>query len=407
MTHDLNSLGRPPASGGQTSRGRPPSGLRTIDDLGDIDGQRVLVRVDFNVPLAGRTVADDTRIRQAVPTLEVLRERGARLLLVTHLGRPRDRDPDLSVEPLAERLADLLGVPVVVAAHVDHVPDGDVVMLENIRYEAGEIVNDPALAARLGALADAYVNDAFGTAHRAHASTEAIVRHVGRSAAGLLFEREVQTLSGLLTEPDRPLVAVLGGAKASDKIGVINRFLEVADLVLLGGGMSYPFFAERGCRIGDSLCDDAGLQAARQVLASPSSKDRLRLPLDLVIADRFGPDAELRIADPIDIDGGWEAIDIGPRTREAYADAISHAGTVFWNGPVGAFEIEPFSHGTRAIAEAVARTDAVTVTGGGDSIAALSAFGLEDRVTHLSTGGGAALELLEGRTLPGVQALGA
>jgi len=380
-------------------------GLRTLDDLGDVDGLRVLVRVDYNVPLAGGRVADDTRIRQSLPTLAALRERGARLLLVAHLGRPRDRDPSLSVRPLADRLAELLGEEVPVAPDLDHVPGGDVVLLENIRYEPGETENDPELAARLGALADAYVNDAFGAAHRAHASTAAVVRHVARTAAGLLFEREVRTLGAILDDPQRPLVAVLGGAKAADKIGVIERFLEVAEVVLLGGGMSYPFFAVSGCRIGASLCDEAGLKAARQVLEDARAKDRLRLPLDLVIADRFAADAQLRIVDPIDVDDGWEAIDIGPRTREAYAQAIAGAGTVFWNGPLGAFEVEPFSHGTRAVAEAVAHSDAVTVAGGGDSIAALSAFGLSDQVTHLSTGGGAALELIEGRTLPGVQAL--
>jgi phosphoglycerate kinase len=405
MTHDLNTPRHEPQTGGPATRERRMSGLRTLDDLSDVDGQRVLVRVDFNVPLDDGHVADDTRIRQSVPTLQALRERGARLLLVTHLGRPKDRDPALSVQPLADRLAQLLGAAVTVAPDLDDVPDGDIVMLENIRYEPGETANDPELAARLGALADAYVNDAFGTAHRAHASTEGIVHHVDRSAAGLLFEREVQTLTSILSDPDRPLVAVLGGAKAADKIGVINRFLEVADLVLLGGGMSYPFFAVQGHRIGDSLCDEAGLEAARQVLEQVGTEDRLRLPLDVVIADRFGPDAELRVADPIDIDDGWEAIDIGPRTREAFASAIADAGTVFWNGPVGAFEIEPFSHGTRAIAEAVAHSDAVTVTGGGDSIAALNTFGLLDEVTHVSTGGGAALELIEGHTLPGVQVL--
>jgi len=380
-------------------------GLRTLDDLGDVEGVRALVRVDFNVPLDEGAIGDDTRIRQSVRTLQALRERGARLLLVTHLGRPEGRDPALSVTPVAEHLAGLLDEPVVVAPELEQIPGDDVVMLENIRYWPGETQNDPELAARLGALADVYVNDAFGTAHRAHASTEAVVHRVQRCAAGLLFEREVQTLSSILRDPQRPLVAVLGGAKAADKIGVINRFLEVADLLLLGGGMSYPFFAVQGHRIGDSLCDEAGLEAARGVLAHPATLERLRLPVDVVIADRFSADAELRIADPIDIDDGWEAIDIGPRTRTIYADAIAEAGTVFWNGPVGAFEVEPFSHGTRAIAEAVAKTGAVTVTGGGDSIAALASFGLEDQITHMSTGGGAALALIEGRTLPGVQAL--
>jgi phosphoglycerate kinase len=383
----------------------PTTTLRTLDDLGDVAGCRVLVRVDFNVPLDGGAVADDTRIRLALPTLEALRERGACLLLVSHLGRPEGPDPQWSLRPVAEHLAGLLGEAVVLAPSLEEIPDGDLVMLENIRFEAGETKNDPALAARLGALADVYVNDAFGSAHRAHASTEGIVHHVERSAAGLLFEREVRTLDRLLDAPERPLVAVLGGAKAADKIGVINRFLEIADTVLLGGGMSYPFFAVAGKRIGRSLCDEAGLEAAREVLARVGTEDRLHLPVDLVIADDFSADAHLRVTDPIDIDDEWEAIDIGPRTRELYAGVIRDAGTVFWNGPVGAFEIEPFAAGTHAIARAVAETQAITVVGGGDSGAALTRFGLQDSVTHLSTGGGAALELIEGRVLPGVAAL--
>ena len=382
----------------------PTAGLRTLDDLGDVSGRRVLVRVDFNVPLDAGAVADDTRIRLAVPTLEALRERGARLLLVSHLGRPEGRDPRWSLRPVADHLAGLLGEEVALAPSLDEIPDADLVMLENIRFEPGETQNDPALAARLGALADAYVNDAFGSAHRAHASTAGIVEHLARAVAGRLFEREVRTLGRLLDAPDRPLVAVLGGAKAGDKIGVITRFLAVADTLLLGGGMSYPFFAARGARIGDSLCDEAGLNAARRLLDELNT-GRLRLPVDLVIADRFAADAELRVADPIDIEDGWEAIDIGPRTRELYARFIGEAGTVFWNGPVGAFEIEPFAAGTYAIARAVADSGATTVVGGGDSGAALTRFGLQDQVTHLSTGGGAALEFLEGRELPGVAAL--
>ena len=379
--------------------------LRTLDDLGDVSGRRVLVRVDFNVPLEDGAITDDTRIRSALPTIDALRSRGARLLLVSHLGRPKGREEQWSLRPIADHLAALLDADVALAATLDEIPGSDLVMLENIRFEPGETKNDPALAARLGALADAYVNDAFGSAHRAHASTEGIVHRVARSAAGLLFEREVQTLTRLLEDPQRPLVAVLGGAKAADKIGVIRRFLEIADSVLLGGGMSYPFFAVQGKRIGRSLCDEAGLDAARQVLAIPGVEDRLRLPVDLVAADDFSADAQLRVADPIDIDDDWEAIDIGPRTRELYARAIAEAGTVFWNGPVGAFEIEPFAAGTHAIARAVAETGAITVVGGGDSGAALTAFGLQDGVTHLSTGGGAALELIEGRVLPGVAAL--
>jgi len=383
----------------------PHAGLRTLDDLGDVSGRRVLVRADFNVPLDEGAVADDTRIRLAIPTLRALQERGARLLLVSHLGRPAGPDPRWSLRPIADHLAGLLGEDVVLAPGLDDAAGGDLVMLENMRFQAGETTNDPALAARLGALTDAYVNDAFGSAHRAHASTEGIVHHVDRSVAGLLFEREVRTLAHLLEEPEQPLVAILGGAKAADKIGVIDRFLETAESVLLGGGMSYPFFAVGGTRIGRSLCDDAGLEAARHVLGREGTKGRLHLPVDLVIADDFSPHAQLRVSDPIDIDDEWEAIDIGPRTRELYAAIIRDAGTVFWNGPVGAFEIEPFAAGTHAIARAVADTSAVTVVGGGDSGAALTRFGLEDSVTHLSTGGGAALEFIEGRVLPGVAAL--
>jgi phosphoglycerate kinase len=344
-----------------------------------------------------------------LPTLRALRARGARLLLVSHLGRPDGRDPALSLRPVVDRLAALLGEDgeIALAPDIDAVADGELVVLENIRYEPGETRNDPRLAARLGALADAYVNDAFGAAHRAHASTEGVVAHVARSAAGLLFQREVEMLSATLSDPRRPLVAVLGGAKATDKIAVIERFLEVADSVLLGGGMGYPFLAARGRRIGNSLCDAAGLEAARRTLALPGAGEKLHVAVDVIVADDFSADAAMRVVnvDSEDIDDGWEALDIGPRTRSGYAQVIAEAGTVFWNGPVGAFELAPFAIGTHAIADAVVATDAVTVVGGGDSIAALTKFGLEDRVTHLSTGGGASLEFIEGRPLPGVVAL--
>ena len=385
----------------------PDSGLRTLDDLGDVAGQRALVRVDFNVPLDDGAVADDTRIRLALPTLRALRGRGARLLLVSHLGRPQGRDPALSLHPVVDRLAQLLDERVQLAPSLDEIPDAAIVVLENIRFEPGETSNDPELAARLGALADVYVDDAFGSAHRAHASIEGIVHHVARSAAGMLFEREVAMLSATMTDPRRPLVAVLGGAKATDKIAVIERFLEVADDVLLGGGMGYPFLAAAGRRIGDSLCDEAGLAAARRTLELPGAREKLRVAVDLVVADDFSAGANRRIVDVDreDIEDGWEALDIGPRTRAGYADVIERAGTVFWNGPVGAFELAPFATGTHAIAEAVVATEAVTVVGGGDSIRALTEFGVEDRVTHLSTGGGASLEFVEGRPLPGVVAL--
>jgi phosphoglycerate kinase len=375
--------------------------VKALEDL-DVDGKRVLVRVDFNVPLDGGRITDDTRIRAALPTLERLRERGARLLLAAHLGRPKDREPELSLRPIADRLAELLGTDVALADDLDHVPDGDVVMLENIRFEPGETKNDPALAQRLADLADAYVDDAFGAAHRAHASTEGVA-HLLPSAAGLLLQREVETLTGILRDPARPLVAIVGGAKVTDKIGVLEAFLERADAILIGGAMAFPFLSVQGHTIGDSLCAEEDLEPARALLARGANT--LLLPVDLVLGDRFAADAERREVDGLDVPDGWMGLDVGPRTAAAYASEIAAAGTVFWNGPMGAFELEPFAAGTRAVAEAVAATDATTVVGGGDSAAALAEFGLADRVTHLSTGGGASLELIEGKKLPGVEVL--
>jgi phosphoglycerate kinase len=376
--------------------------VRTLDDL-DVEGKRVLVRVDFNVPLGERgEITDDARIRAALPTLTELRGKGARLLLAAHLGRPKGRDEKLSLRPAAERLAELLGEPVALAATLDDVPDGDVVMLENVRFEPGETKNDAGLAQRYAALADAYVNDAFGAAHRAHASTEAIARLLP-SAAGRLLEREVGTLQGILADPRRPLVAVVGGAKVTDKIGVLQAFLERADRVLIGGAMCFPFFAAQGHGVGDSLCEEEGLDPARRVLNGGGEK--LRLPSDLVAGREFSADTETRALDDVEVPDGWMGLDIGRRSAAGYAELIRDAGTVFWNGPMGAFELEPFAAGTRTVAEAVAASAGVTVVGGGDSAAALAQFGLADRVDHLSTGGGAALELLEGKALPGVEAL--
>jgi phosphoglycerate kinase len=375
--------------------------VRTLDEL-DVDGKRVLVRVDFNVPLDGDRITDDSRIRAALPTLERLREDGARLLLTSHLGRPKDRDESLSLAPVAERLGELLKTDVQLAPDLDHVPDGDVVMLENIRFEPGETKNDPELAQRLAALADAYVDDAFGSAHRAHASTEGVA-HLLPSAAGLLLQREVETLTGILEDPARPLVAIVGGAKVTDKIGVLEAFLERADAILIGGAMAFPFLSVQGHSIGDSLCADEDLEPARELLDRGSEK--LRLPVDLLLGERFDADTERRELDGVDVPEGWMGLDVGPRTAAAYAEEIAGAGTVFWNGPMGAFELEPFAAGTRAVAEAVAAAKGTTVVGGGDSAAALAQFGLADRVTHLSTGGGASLELIEGKTLPGVEVL--
>jgi phosphoglycerate kinase len=377
--------------------------MRTLEELGDVDGKRVLVRVDFNVPLEDGRITDDSRIRGALPTLEWLRERGARLLLVSHLGRPKDRDPALSLRPVADRLSELLGTEVQLAPDLDHVPDGDVVMLENIRYEPGETKNDPALAQRLAGLADLYVDDAFGAAHRAHASTAGVAALLP-SAAGLLLQREVQTLSAILDDPARPLVAILGGAKVTDKIGVLEAFLQRADTILIGGAMGFPFLSVQGHSIGDSFCAEEDLDPARALLEKADGK--LRLPVDLVLGDRFAADAERRLLDGVDVPDGWMGLDIGPRTAGAYAKEIAGAGSVFWNGPMGAFELEPFAAGTRAVAKAVAAAKGTTVVGGGDSAAALHQFGLADRVDHLSTGGGASLELIEGKTLPGVKVLG-
>jgi phosphoglycerate kinase len=376
--------------------------VRTLDDL-DVEGRRVLLRVDFNVPLADGRITDDARIRGALPTIEALRERGARLLLAAHLGRPKDREPELSLKPTADRLSELLGgVEVKLAPDLDDVADGDIVMLENVRYEKGETKNDPQLAQRYAALADVYVNDAFGAAHRAHASTEGVA-HLLPSAAGLLLQREVETLTGILEDPKRPLVAIVGGAKVTDKIGVLEAFLERAETVLVGGAMCFPFFSAQGHGVGDSLCEAEGIDPAKRVLAVAG--DKLRLPTDLVAGRAFEADTERREIDGVDVPDGWMGLDIGADTAAAYAEVIKDAGTIFWNGPMGAFELEPFATGTRAVAEAVAAAPGTTVVGGGDSAAALAEFGLADRVDHLSTGGGASLELIEGKTLPGVEAL--
>jgi phosphoglycerate kinase len=388
--------------------------VKTLDDL-DVEGKRVLVRVDFNVPLEHGEITDDSRIRAALPTIEELRDRGASLILAAHLGRPKDREPELSLKPAAQRLGELIGADVALApavvgdevkAEAEALEPGDVLMLENVRYEAGETKNDPELAKRLAQLADVYVDDAFGAAHRAHASTEGVAHLLGQAAAGRLLQREVETLSGLFRAPRRPLVAVLGGAKVTDKIGVIDRFLEVADAIAIGGAMAFPFLAVQGHPIGDSKCAEDDLEPARRTLAAAEKATcRFELPVDLVLGDRFDADAQVRRLDGVDVPDGWMGLDIGPRTAEAYAQDLAAAGTVFWNGPMGAFELEPFAAGTRVIAEAVADSPGESIVGGGDSAAALHRFGLADRVTHVSTGGGASLELVEGKALPGVEAL--
>ena len=381
----------------------------------EVAGRRVLVRVDFNVPLDGGRVGDDTRIRAALPTIELLRERGAALILVSHLGRPKGKvDPALSMGPVGERLAELLGAdvkqaPAVVGEDVETMAaglsPGDVLLLENVRFEPGETENDPRLAEGLAGLAEIYVNDAFGAAHRAHASTEGVAQRLP-GYAGLLLESEVNELTRVVDSPERPLVVVLGGAKVSDKIGVIERFLEVADSILIGGAMCFSFFRAQDIPTGNSLVEEEGVPMAADALKRATSSDcELALPTDLVLGEEFDAGTPVRLAEGVVVPDGWMGLDIGPVTATAYAKIVVAAGTVLWNGPMGAFELEPFAAGTRAVAEAVAAAPGTTVVGGGDSVAALHQFGLAEKVDWVSTGGGASLELLEGKKLPGVEAL--
>jgi phosphoglycerate kinase len=388
---------------------------KTVRDIDVHPGRRLLVRVDFNVPLKDGKVADDTRIRAALPTIESLRGRGGALVLCSHLGRPKSPDPATSLRPASERLAELIAAPVAQAPEVvgeqasrmaAELEPGGVLVLENTRWEPGETRNDPELSGKLAALGDAFVGDAFGSAHRAHSSTVGAAERMGVAVAGFLLEREVSVLEGMVKDPERPLVVVLGGAKVTDKMALIERFLDLADALLIGGAMAFSFFRAQGRKTGDSLVEEAGIDLAHRALAkAEQSSCRLLLPLDIVVGDRFDADAARKLLEGVDVPAGWMGLDVGPQTVEAYAREISGAATVFWNGPMGAFEMEPFAAGTLGVAEAVAEAQGTTVVGGGDSGAALAQFGLADKVDHLSTGGGAALELLEGKRLPGVEVL--
>ncbi|HEY7933630.1 MAG TPA: phosphoglycerate kinase [Solirubrobacteraceae bacterium] len=394
--------------------------MRTLDDL-DVSGKRVLLRADLNVPLqhlpgAPVRITDDTRIRAALETIDELRARGARIVLVSHLGRPHGRDQELSMRPIADTVRELTGAKVTLAPAVvgeqvqllsDHLAGGEILVLENVRYEPRETNNDPELARALAELADVYVNDAFGAAHRAHASTEGVA-HLLPCAAGRLMQREVRALTGVLERPARPLVAVLGGAKVTDKIALVEHLLEVADSVLIGGAMSFPFLAAEGHAVGASPCAESDVDCARQALTkSAGTHHSLELPEDLIVAERLSADADPHTTATPDVPEGWLGLDIGPLTAARYGRAIAQAGTVFWNGPMGAFECEPFALGTRVIAQALAGTSATTVAGGGETVQALRELGLESSVNHVSTGGGATLEFLQGLTLPGLDALNA
>ncbi|MGH2956541.1 MAG: phosphoglycerate kinase [Solirubrobacterales bacterium] len=394
----------------------------------EVGGSRVLLRADLNVPLEddasgprtrsggvrGIVVADDTRIRASLPTIELLLERGASIVLVSHLGRPHGRDESLSMRPVAERLAELISSPVEqapavvgeeVEAMASELGEGEILLLENSRFEPGETKNDPELAKALARLADLYVDDAFGAAHRAHATTEA-VEHELPAYAGLLLEREVIELSSVRDDPERPLVIVLGGAKVSDKVGVIDRFLGFAEEILVGGAMCFSFFRAEGRDTGNSLVEEEWVDAAKRVLADAERSDSiLELPEDLVLGRELDAATEVRELNGVDVPEGWMGLDIGSNTAANFGRRVGRAGTVFWNGPMGAFELEPFAAGTRAVAEAVAKAPGRTVVGGGDSVAAVNDFGLADRVDWVSTGGGASLELVEGKKLPGVEAL--
>jgi len=384
---------------------------KTIRDI-NVKGKRVLVRVDFNVPIKDGAVGDDTRIRAALPTIEYLLENGSALILCSHLGRPKGQPlPEFSLKPVAEHLATLLGKPVAFAedcigpkaeSAVGALKPGDVLVLENTRYHAGETKNDPEMAKELASLADEFVNDAFGTAHRAHASNVGVADHLPASA-GFLLEKEIKYLGQAVADPEKPFVAILGGAKISDKIGVIKNLLEKADSILIGGGMANTFFKAQGYPVADSLVEDEALETAKEILAQAGTK--FRLPVDVVIADKFEADAAHKTMATGPIPDGWRILDIGPETTEHYAKVIQDAKTVVWNGPMGVFEFPEFAKGTLGIAQAAAESDAVTIVGGGESVAAVQQSGLTDKITHISTGGGASLEMLEGKILPGLAAL--
>ncbi len=384
---------------------------KTLKDL-DVQGKRVLVRVDFNVPVNGGMVGDDTRIQAALPTIEYLLEQDAKVILCSHLGRPKGKaKPEFSLAPVAKHLAEIIEMPVKFADNclgdvaqdaASSLKAGEILLLENTRFHAGEKKNDPAMAAELASLADVFVNDAFGTAHRAHASNVGVAELLP-SAAGFLLEKELKYLGETIANAEHPFVAILGGAKVSDKIGVITNLLDKTDQILIGGGMANTFFAAQGFQMADSLVEADALDTAKELLAKAG--DKLQLPVDVVIASEFSNQAEYKVVPLGDVPDGWRILDIGEATVAAYASIIQKSKTVVWNGPMGVFEFPNFAKGTFGVAQAVADADVVSVIGGGDSVAAIKEAGLAEKVSHISTGGGASLEMLEGKVLPGVAAL--
>lgn len=393
---------------------------KSVVDI-DVKGKKVLLRCDFNVPMAkdgSGVITDDKRIRAALPTIQYLLDNGAAVIACSHMGKPKGEwKPELSMAPVAARLSELLGKEVILAkdivgedakAKAEALQPGQILLLENLRYDNGETKNDPAFAKALADLAGeggVYVSDAFGTVHRAHASTAGVAAYLP-AVSGFLIQKELEIIGGALAAPKRPLVAILGGSKVSSKIGVINNLLEIANTIIIGGGMAYTFSAAQGGKIGDSLLEEDWKGYALEMIEKANAKGvKLLLPVDTVIADKFAPDADSKVVASGEIPDGWQGLDIGPKTVEAYCDAVADAGTVIWNGPMGVFEFEKFAVGTKAVAEALSKTDAITIIGGGDSAAAVQQLGYADKMTHISTGGGASLEFMEGKVLPGIACL--
>jgi phosphoglycerate kinase len=387
---------------------------KSIRDI-DVAGKSVFCRVDFNVPMENGAVTDDTRIKAALPTIKHLVEKGAKVILASHLGRPKGEVKDeLRLDPVAQRLSDLLDKEVSktdqvhgkeVNEAIDNLTDGDVLLIENVRFESGEEKNDPELAKAFASMADVYVNDAFGAAHRAHASTEGVAKHLP-AVAGLLLERELEVLGKSLSDPERPFTAIIGGAKVKDKIGVIDNLLDKVDNLIIGGGLAYTFVKAQGYEIGKSLLEEDKIDLAKEFMQKAKDKGvNMVMPVDVIVADDFSEDANKKEVAIDAIPADWEALDIGPKTREKYQQIVKESKLIIWNGPMGVFELNAFAGGTKAVGEALAEGEGFSIIGGGDSAAAVEKFGLADKMDHISTGGGASLEFMEGKELPGVAAL--